>query len=259
MSNKQTYKPRCFGGLYLLLIPIFGIIYWLNPGFWIEPLSFIQSIYFSVITITTLGYGDISPITESARVLTAIEALSGIVLIGLFLNAVAHSRVELEETKRHNIVQGHLRAQYEEFRRNIVDICLRAEVKSYSIDIELNKRLQDMFEFRRYFSDDNDKRWYAVLNGLQGDKEILEDLYVEIDLLMQQITYALNNIHIKDDEALRFLTRLSQHTYRLRNTDVYSHEPIKYVGGFLWDVMAGWSVINGYREEDIVSKSIGML
>ena len=128
MSNKQTYKPRCFGGLYLLLIPIFGIIYWLNPGFWIEPLSFIQSIYFSVITITTLGYGDISPITESARVLTAIEALSGIVLIGLFLNAVAHSRAELEETKRHNIVQGHLRAQYEEFRRNIVDICLRAEV-----------------------------------------------------------------------------------------------------------------------------------
>ncbi|MBL4638670.1 MAG: two pore domain potassium channel family protein [Proteobacteria bacterium] len=84
MKPLPIYQPRQIGSVYLLLIPIFGILYWLNPTFWPEPLTFIQSIYFSVITITTLGYGDISPVTETARLISAVEALSGIVLIGLF-------------------------------------------------------------------------------------------------------------------------------------------------------------------------------
>jgi hypothetical protein len=50
---------------------------------------YIRMTYFSAITITTLGYGDIAPITSVARILVAIEAISGVVLIGLFLNSVA--------------------------------------------------------------------------------------------------------------------------------------------------------------------------
>jgi len=42
------------------------------------------------MTITTVGYGDIVPITRQARMLLALEAILGIVLIGLFLNALAH-------------------------------------------------------------------------------------------------------------------------------------------------------------------------
>jgi Ion channel len=50
--------------------------------------SFLRMIYFSVVTITTLGYGDILPLTERARMLVAIEAVFGVVTIGFFLNAV---------------------------------------------------------------------------------------------------------------------------------------------------------------------------
>jgi len=87
-----------------------------------------------------------------------------------------------------------------------------------------------------------------------------EDLFVEIDLLIQQVTYALNNLYIKDHESLRFLTRFTQHTYRLRNANVYAHDPVKYLGGFLWAVMAGWcNKQEGYRSEDIIEKSIQCL
>jgi len=45
--------------------------------------------YFSTVTITTLGFGDIVPITDNARTLTSIEAILGVVVIGLFLNSLS--------------------------------------------------------------------------------------------------------------------------------------------------------------------------
>ena len=48
-----------------------------------------RMMYLSAVTLTTLGYGDIVPLTSLARTLTAIEAVSGILLIGLFLNSLA--------------------------------------------------------------------------------------------------------------------------------------------------------------------------
>jgi len=52
-------------------------------GFWWRML------YFSATTITTVGFGDIVPITTTARAFTAIEAIAGWLLAGLFLNSLA--------------------------------------------------------------------------------------------------------------------------------------------------------------------------
>jgi hypothetical protein len=53
--------------------------------------SFWRMFYFSAITITTVGFGDIVPITDGARFWVATEAILGIILIGLFLNSLADS------------------------------------------------------------------------------------------------------------------------------------------------------------------------
>lgn len=53
--------------------------------------------YFSATTITTVGFGDIVPLTATARFLTAIEAIAGWVLAGLFLNSLA-SRIARPHT-----------------------------------------------------------------------------------------------------------------------------------------------------------------
>jgi Ion channel len=45
--------------------------------------------YLTAVTVTTLGFGDITPVTAMARALVAIEAVLGLVVIGLFVNAVA--------------------------------------------------------------------------------------------------------------------------------------------------------------------------
>lgn len=49
---------------------------------------FWRMFYFSAVTITTLGYGDIVPISDHARMLVATESILGIILIGLFFNAL---------------------------------------------------------------------------------------------------------------------------------------------------------------------------
>lgn len=49
----------------------------------------LRMLYFSATAVTTLGFGDITPVTTMARTWVTAEALLGIVLIGLFLNALA--------------------------------------------------------------------------------------------------------------------------------------------------------------------------
>jgi hypothetical protein len=46
-------------------------------------------LYLSATTITTLGLGDITPLTDTARLLIWVEAVTGLVLIGLFLSSLA--------------------------------------------------------------------------------------------------------------------------------------------------------------------------
>lgn len=49
-------------------------------------------LYFSVVTITTLGFGDLVPVTRRARDIVALQSVLGIIIIGLFINAVAHGQ-----------------------------------------------------------------------------------------------------------------------------------------------------------------------
>ncbi len=51
--------------------------------------NFERMLYLSATTITTLGTGDILPITARARLCVTLEALLGILIIGLYLNSIA--------------------------------------------------------------------------------------------------------------------------------------------------------------------------
>jgi hypothetical protein len=78
---------RIFAALdaYLLAGLIFGVGYWLLDQTW--PTSFgtastsdfdlARAIYFSFVTIATLGYGDIVPTSDAARGLVILEAVGG--------------------------------------------------------------------------------------------------------------------------------------------------------------------------------------
>jgi voltage-gated potassium channel Kch len=60
---------------------------------WLEDWSWVDSLYFSVVAVTTVGFGDLTPTTDGAKLFTVAYILIGLGIIGLYLNArVEHSR-----------------------------------------------------------------------------------------------------------------------------------------------------------------------
>ena len=61
---------------------------------------FVRMLYFSTITMTTVGFGDIIPLSGLARLIAGVEAVVGWLVAGLFLNAVAWHASQNNESKR---------------------------------------------------------------------------------------------------------------------------------------------------------------
>lgn len=55
----------------------------------IEKLSYMDSLYFSFVTLTTIGYGDFVPVTTLGKVFTMGYATLGIGIVSLFIAMVA--------------------------------------------------------------------------------------------------------------------------------------------------------------------------
>ena len=67
-----------------------------DPGAFTEPLDRVDGLYFVVTVFATVGFGDISPVSTVARLLTTVHMVGDLVLIGLvlrvFLSAVNRRR-----------------------------------------------------------------------------------------------------------------------------------------------------------------------
>jgi hypothetical protein len=90
---KFLSKPLNVGASYFMLLTLFSAVYWVLPqgSFNNTEPEFLDCFYFSTVTITTLGYGDVLPVTDLARVLVISEVVLGVILAGSFLNACSIS------------------------------------------------------------------------------------------------------------------------------------------------------------------------
>jgi hypothetical protein len=79
--------------MYLMLGFAFGVLFYMINI--LDPKSFAAAnepaggtpdlMYFSFVTLATLGYGDITPRTNGVRSLAVIEALVGMLYIAIFM------------------------------------------------------------------------------------------------------------------------------------------------------------------------------
>ncbi len=79
----SKYQFRLLTFVTLITIGLGTVIYHI-----IEGLKWIDSFYFSVITLTTIGYGDITPKTDVGKLFTVFYVIIGVSIIGAFINAL---------------------------------------------------------------------------------------------------------------------------------------------------------------------------
>lgn len=60
----------------------------------LEGWSWLDSIYFSVVTLTTVGYGDLTPTQPVTKIITIFYILNGIGILMAFINEAADIRKE---------------------------------------------------------------------------------------------------------------------------------------------------------------------
>ncbi len=60
----------------------------------VEELSWLDSFYFTIVTLTTVGYGDISPTTAAGKLFTMAYLLIGIGLLVTFAARLSSQMVE---------------------------------------------------------------------------------------------------------------------------------------------------------------------
>ena len=84
--------------ILILLIIILGIgtIFYSS----IENWSLLDSLYFSVITLTTIGFGDFFPKTDIGKMFTIGYVLVGIFLFLIFLNSLVRQMIDAHTLKR---------------------------------------------------------------------------------------------------------------------------------------------------------------
>ncbi len=73
---------------------------------WLEGWSYLDALYFCVISVATIGYGDLTPVTPEAKVFTILYVINGIVILLALFDRIRVVRSQLpvkptrEETKR---------------------------------------------------------------------------------------------------------------------------------------------------------------
>jgi len=88
--------------LFLLLFAAgYYLMSYASPSAFTEPMDRTDAIYFTVTVFATVGFGDIAPVTESARVVVTLQMVGDLLVLGVLLQAIVGA-VKLGRARRRN-------------------------------------------------------------------------------------------------------------------------------------------------------------
>ena len=89
-------KPKYRAGLiWLLLLLLTGMIFYHAEEGW----EWLDALYFSVITLSTVGYGDFSPTTSVSKIFTMVYILLGLSIFASFAGMLVQERAEIQKQR----------------------------------------------------------------------------------------------------------------------------------------------------------------
>lgn len=84
LLNKRTRPIFIYAAIVIVLGA--GLYHWLEGWGWLD------SIYFVVITLTTIGYGDLHPTTPLTKMITIFYGINGIIMVLMLFDVIRSVR-----------------------------------------------------------------------------------------------------------------------------------------------------------------------
>lgn len=162
--------------------------------------------------------------------------------------------VYLPDKARRRLLRDTLAMRYTEFKNEIVQTFIWAAGESEDVQF-VSDLAADHVKFKEHFGSSTN-RWYEVLNGIQDSQMRMHELLLAMKMFSDEVAYVLNNVPLDDPSVHRVFKRLNESIYRLRESESDLYDRVKYVGNFLWGILARWDIVNGQAEEDIIEKMI---
>jgi uncharacterized membrane protein len=89
----EDYRDLLYTSALIILLGTF--VYHFLEGW-----GYLDSLYFSVVTLTTIGYGDLAPKTDMGKIFTIFYIIIGLAMILNFINTVQHHYNQTKEKQR---------------------------------------------------------------------------------------------------------------------------------------------------------------
>ncbi|MDJ0612833.1 MAG: potassium channel family protein [Rhizobiaceae bacterium] len=254
---KAINTPAKYGAVYLLIIMAFALFFWIHQGFaQTKEASFLDCFYFSIITITTLGYGDLTPVSSVAKILSASEALLGVVTIGLFLWALSKDK----DDRQHKMLRKNLLEFYNLTKRelalSILWVSRHGGRDDLHSDQDTIEQMLNVDGFRSLFEGGSagNEGFYAFRNGITDNHQYGRILF-SLALLANRIHFTLQSGAISNDEAFDKLKHLEEYLIDLDRTGP-GYDEEKRLSTFLWKIFAGHLPTHGPLGYDPIEKLI---
>lgn len=130
IENKLVYLKNF--GFFLVAIHILSLGWFLIEGFSNSPdllTSYNKSIYWTITTLTTIGYGDITPQSNWGRVYTMLVMLMGVAVYGAVIAKV--SSFLIQKDKRSEVAKEKLESLKSFMKHYEIPLSVQSEIKDY--------------------------------------------------------------------------------------------------------------------------------
>ncbi len=117
-AARVVFRKRGVGYMMVILILLalgFGGLFVLAES---DGSSYGDGVWWAIVTLTTVGYGDIFPVTTGGRLIAIALMVLGIGFVAVFTGAVAAYFVEEEESSTHEEIKA-IREQLDRIERSL--------------------------------------------------------------------------------------------------------------------------------------------
>lgn len=103
-GNPQARMFEALAVIFVLFLAVFAKIYHLlsvgYPPTFSEPLDYFAALYYALVVLSTVGFGDITPIGTVARAITMVQIVLDLVLLGVAVRVITGAAERARDRKR---------------------------------------------------------------------------------------------------------------------------------------------------------------